>query len=228
MTQSADAQNLVRRGLHVKEQPTATLAVKSRTSGPRLLQTCARPSCAPKPGGRLASLFPSFLGLRVDFHPPPRHPTWKTRKLPETPSVSIAFRRLVPPALRPLNPLAGRHARAMQVTTAGLGHLGPSPRRACFRVNLHNRLPFGQFGLRSGAGLFWGFWARALGRRRCGWRIGLTFRVSRFTPGSRGLFRNKPSCRRSWFLWRSGRQFCRRQCGPRPRQFWTEAGARTR
>ena len=124
--------------------------------------------------------------------------------------VSIAFRRSGPPALRPLNPLAGRVARAVQVTTAGLGHFGTSPRRACTRVNLHNSLAFGQFALRSGAGLFW----RSLGLD--------------LIRGSRGLFRSRPSCRRSWFLWRSGRQSCRRRCGPRLRQFWTEAGARTR
>ncbi len=110
--------------------------------------------------------------------------------------VSIAFRRHGPPALRPLNRLAGGVARAVQVTTAGLGHFGPRPRRTCTRVNLHNSLAFGQLGIRSGAGLFWGFWGPDLIR------------------DSRGISRSRPSGRRSWFPWRSGRQSCRRRPGP--------------
>jgi hypothetical protein len=49
--------------------------------------------------------------------------------------VSIAFRRFVPPALRPVNRLADQVARAMQVMTAEMAHFG-SPR--ALHQNAHN------------------------------------------------------------------------------------------
>ena len=88
--------------------------------------------------------------------------------------VSIAFRRLGPPARRLPNPLAGGAAKAVQDTTAGLGHFGTGPQRARTRTNLHNSLAFDQLGHRSGASLFW----RILGRD--------------LIRGSRGLFRSRP------------------------------------
>ena len=91
-------------------------------------------------------------------------------RLDQSAGVSIAFRRSAPRLHRPLNPLAGRVARAVQVTTAGAGQFGSRWRLAFRGVKLHKVLRFGELKLRSGPPRYSGLSGPDL--EPCGLRIG--------------------------------------------------------
>ena len=189
-----------------------TVSIAFRRSAPWLpykalgLPTTVVPS--PLPFGVLPPGFKSLLQVTPTLDP-----------------VSIAFRRSAPWLLRLPNCLAGRGRGAIQVMTAGAGRFGSCWPLAFCEDKLHKVLGFGKLKLRSGPR--WFSWLNGRDLELCGWRAGgimpavvagewwavnqpsLANRKG-IIPGNRALFRSRPSCRRSWFLWRNGHQSCRR------------------